>query len=306
MGMVFDIKRFAIHDGPGIRTTVFFKGCPLRCALCHNPESQACDAETMYRKNRCRSCGDCVEACVNGAIKTNEEHIIIDPELCVMDMACADACVSEAIEIIGKEMTAQRVMEKIGRDTVFYDESGGGATFSGGEPLAQAAFLMELLDACRHSGIHTAVDTCGHADPDTFGRVAEKADLFLYDLKLMDEKRHEELTGVPNGRILENIRFLADAGKPAVIRVPVLPGINDDDENIQSLGNFAASLPAKPYPVELLSFHRAGMDKYENTNRKHPPGAAAPPSQKEMERIAGFLAILGLEVSIDGEQHERE
>ncbi|MGD8700265.1 MAG: glycyl-radical enzyme activating protein [Gemmatimonadales bacterium] len=300
-GTIFDIKKFAIHDGPGVRTTVFFKGCPLGCWLCHNPESQAFDSELMLRDSRCDRCGDCVEVCGPAALSLDAQNLQIDRSRCDLCGACVDACLLGALEIAGREVTADEVLAEIEKDTVYYDESGGGVTISGGEPLSQADFLCDLLAACRARGIRTALDTCGHAPPAVFRRVARHVDVFLFDLKLIDDERHREFTGSSNEVIHENLRWLSEQGSDVVIRFPLLPGINDDDENIGRLGEFLLSLP-KRFPVDVLPYHRMGVDKYARLGRVHPIPDLPPPRADAVQGVAWRLREFGLRVTVKGEE----
>lgn len=300
-GTIFDIKKFAIHDGPGVRTTVFLKGCPLGCWLCHNPESQGFEPELMLRDGRCDRCGDCVEACPPDAITLNGTGVHVDRSRCDLCGACVDACLVGALEIAGREVTAVEVMQQIEKDTIYYDESGGGVTFSGGEPLSQAEFLLDLLRSCQARGIRTALDTCGHAAPAVFQEVAENVDLFLYDLKLLDERRHDEFTGDTNDTILDNLRWLAERGADVVVRFPLLPGINDDDENLRALAKFLTSLP-KSYPVDILPYHRLGVDKYTRLDREHRMPQLEPPTQGDVLAVATQLHDYGLHVTVRGEK----
>jgi pyruvate formate lyase activating enzyme len=300
-GTIFDIKRFAIHDGPGVRTTVFFKGCPLGCWLCHNPESQAFEPELMVRPGRCNRCGDCIEACDPGAISLNETSVYIDRYRCDMCGACVDVCLAGAIELAGREVTVEEVMAEIERDRVFYDESGGGVTFSGGEPLSQAEFLLELLQACKRRGIRTALDTCGHVAPEVFRQVAEHVDVFLYDLKIVSDERHLEFTGVGNESIHENLSWLSEQGAKVIVRFPLLPGINDDEENVRALAAFLSSLAGHP-SVDILPYHRAGLDKYERLGRDPRLPDTRPPSQQSVAGIARQLQEHGLHVTVRGEE----
>ena len=243
MGQVFDIQKFSLHDGPGIRTTVFFKGCPLNCWWCHNPESQALGLEMMYQARRCIRCGACEAACSYGAISRNGDFVSTDREKCTLCGACVESCYAEAREIVGKEMTVAQVMTEIERDVTFYDESGGGVTFSGGEPLLQRDFLCSLLMACKDRDIHTTLDTCGFVAWETLDRARRFVDLFLYDIKLMDDAKHREFTGVPNDQILNNLRMLSEQGHNVVLRLPIIPGVNDDEKNVRQTGEFATTLP---------------------------------------------------------------
>ena len=300
-GTIFDIKKFAIHDGPGVRTTVFLKGCPMGCWLCHNPESQAFSGDLLLRSGRCDRCGDCVEACPLDAISLNEKSVHIHRSRCDLCGACVDACLRDALEIAGRAVSVAEVMAELEKDAVFYDESGGGITFSGGEPLSQPDFLMDLLRACKARGFGTAVDTCGHAEPEIFQQVAEHVDLFLYDLKLVDDERHLQFTGASNESIHENLRWLAERGEEVLIRFPLLPGINDDGENVDALGSLLASLPVR-YPVDILPYHRMGVDKYERLERDHRLPDLQPPSEEQILEVVGRLKSYGLHVMVKGEE----
>ncbi|NIN70725.1 MAG: glycyl-radical enzyme activating protein [Gemmatimonadetes bacterium] len=299
-GTIFDIKKFAIHDGPGVRTTVFLKGCPLGCWLCHNPESQSFEPELMIRDGRCTRCGDCIEECAEGAVSLNGNSIRIDRCLCDLCGACADVCVAEAIEVAGRDVTVAELMEELERDVVYYDESGGGVTVSGGEPFAQPDFLLELLKSCKSRGIETAVDTCGHVAPHLFRSVAEHVDLFLYDLKVVDDERHREFTGVGVESIHENLRWLAEKNRAVIVRFPLLPGVSDDEANIHSMGEFLSSLANRPR-VDILPYHRAGVDKYGRLDREPRLPDAEPPSEEEVAAVARRLSDFGLNVTVRGE-----
>jgi pyruvate formate lyase activating enzyme len=299
MGIVFDIKKFSIHDGPGIRTTVFLKGCPLRCWWCHNPEGLAREPDLIIRPSRCIRCGACVEACEQGAISLGDGAASTDRELCVLCGACVEVCYAEAREIVGREMTVAQVMAEIERDVAFYDESGGGATFSGGEPLLQPGFLLALLRVCQEREIHTAVDTCGFAPWEAFEGVREQVDLFLYDLKLMDDARHRQFTGVSNELILGNLQALASQGHAITIRMPVVPGINDDDENVRQLGAFVADLPQVDR-VDVLPYHHIGSEKYGRLNRVYGLPETHSPSDEGIARIVRALEGFGLQARIGG------
>jgi pyruvate formate lyase activating enzyme len=223
-GLIFDIKKYSIHDGPGIRTTLFLKGCPLACAWCHNPESQSSKPEMIFREQRCIRCGVCLTACPRRAITWNGDGPLTDWAACQPCDACVTACYAEARERIGREMTVAQALAEIERDRAFYDESGGGVTFSGGEPLMQSDFLAALLHACKAQDLHTAVDTCGFAAWETLDKVRGEVDLFLYDLKLMDDARHRAFTGVSNAPILANLQALSRLGHNLLIRIPLVPG----------------------------------------------------------------------------------
>jgi pyruvate formate lyase activating enzyme len=260
-GVVFDVRRYAVHDGPGIRTTVFLKGCPLRCAWCHNPESQSPQPQLLVRATRCLRCGACVAACPHGALELRDGRVETDPGACAMCGACVDACPAEARATIGASMTVTDVLREVERDRLFYEDSGGGVTFSGGEPLAQAEFLLGLLGACRGRGLPTVLDTCGHAPVGHFLRAIALADLVLFDVKHADGERHREGTGVGNERILENLRHLAASDVAWIVRVPLVPGFNDAAEDLGAIAALLAALPRVP-PVQLLPFHAAAEEKH--------------------------------------------
>ena len=238
-GIIFHIMRFSVHDGPGIRTAVFFKGCPLSCWWCHNPESQNTGPDVLYFADRCSLCGDCMAACPHHAIAQAGDRMVVTGD-CRLCGTCVDACGAEARSVAGQTMTAAQILARIERDVVFFDESGGGVTFTGGEPLGQPELLEALLRGCRERRIHTAIETCGAAPRDTLLRSAALADLVLYDVKLVDDARHRQYTGAGNRNILENLRALVAARPHVVVRIPVVPGVNDPRTTCAS---FASTSP---------------------------------------------------------------
>ena len=298
-GIIFDIKKFSIHDGPGIRTTVFFKGCPLSCWWCHNPESQALQPEMVFRANRCINCGACVEACPQDAISQDGKIVSTDRKKCTLCGDCVAVCYAEAREMVGQEMSVPQVIAEIERDVVFYDESGGGVTFSGGEPLMQHDFLLALLQACREREIHTALDTCGFASWETLDSVRGYVDLFLYDLKLMDDAKHQKFVGVPSELILSNLQALSGHGHDIFLRVPIIPGITDGEENIRQIGKFAAALPHLNQ-VDILPYHHTAAEKYSRLHKVYQLPETRPPSERHMAEIAQTLRGFGLQVKIGG------
>ena len=298
-GTLFDIKRFALHDGPGIRTTAFLKGCPLSCLWCHNPESQDGAPELMFWEERCVGCGACVSACRVGAIVVHDGLAQTDRTICTACGECVAACARNAREIVGELWSANRLLEEVEKDLLFYDQSGGGITLSGGEPLTQAHFVLSVLTLCKAHRIHTAVDTCGQAKWEDLKRVARLTDLFLYDVKHMENARHREFTGVSNERILENLRRLDNEGRAIWIRYPLIPYFNDADEDVAALGEFVSHLKAVE-AIHLLPYHRGGKRKLERLERPCLPlstekdsGSAADAAAQILRRIVGVPVYVG-------------
>jgi pyruvate formate lyase activating enzyme len=295
--MVFDIRKFSIQDGPGIRTTVFLKGCPLDCWWCHNPESQSPLPERMQRSSRCQACGACVAACPAGAVSMTPQGPFTDDQTCDLCGQCVQSCYAEAREIIGRSMTAVEVMQSIRTDVTFFDESHGGVTFSGGEPLLQPRFLLEMLRMCRAEEIHTAVDTSGYAPWQAIEPLLPYTNLFLYDLKSMDDANHRKVTGVSNSLILQNLQRLAQAGAAIILRLPLVPGINDDSANLAAAAELAAGLPTMQY-VDLLPYHSSAASKYEGLKRPYRLPGVQSPTAEQMEAAAGLFRSYGLSVHI--------
>jgi pyruvate formate lyase activating enzyme len=279
--LVVNVQRFSLHDGPGVRTTIFFKGCPLRCLWCHNPESQAFEQEIMFFPERCVNCGRCREAC---------------PELDGNCPAGAEACAFDAKMLVGKAYTAEELFQIGLRDQGLYDQTGGGVTLSGGEVMAQdTGFLVELLTLLKKRGVHVAIDTCGYASWEKFEKILPLTDLFLYDLKALDPALHKKLTGAGNALILENLKKLVKAGAKLNLRIPVVPGANADETEMRALAEFAFETSG-PVDVNLLPYHKVGSDKAERLGKVST--AFEPPAEAEMERIetiwrgAGFGRVL--------------
>ena len=283
-GRVFDVQRFSLHDGPGIRTVVFLKGCPLRCAWCANPESQQPGPQIAWFENLCAGCGRCAEACSRSAITMDGRRPLTDRRGCSGCGDCAAACSREARRLLGRKLSADELMAEVRRDAPFFRRSGGGVTFSGGEPLSQPSFLCECLRRCRRWGYHTAVETCGQASWEVLSEAAEVADLFLYDLKQVRSARHRELTGLGNELILENLEKLLESGAEVTVRVPVVPGANDDRESLEALSAFVAGHPLLRR-VELLPCHPLGAHKYAALDLA-PPELERPAA----ERLAAMAA----------------
>ena len=298
-GLIFDIKKYSIHDGPGIRTTIFFKGCPLSCWWCHNPESQSSQREVILHENRCIRCGACIAACPQHAIAWLDGEPITDRAVCQRCGTCINECYAEVRQIVGREMTVDLVMAEIEPDLAFYDESQGGVTFSGGEPLLQRDFLLALLQACKANELHTAIDTSGFASWETFDQIRPFTDLFLYDLKLIDDDRHREFTGVTNQPILRNLQDLSALGHSIVIRIPIVPGLNDDDESIRQLAEFIAALPRR-HPIDLLPYHHIAVDKYLRLGRPYRLFEIRRPDTDRLNEIALRLQQFDLPITIGG------
>lgn len=296
-GLIFDVMRFSLHDGPGIRTTVFFKGCPLDCWWCHNPEGLSSEPEVIYFADRCVRCGDCVAACPHHAIHWDGRPVH-DPALCQKAGACAAVCPADATQMLGRWMSVEQLLEEIAKDQVFFDDSGGGVTFSGGEPFLQPRFLEAALAACRARRIHTAVETCGVANQQALLRAARYVDLFLYDLKVIDPEKHQKYTGASNETILENLRALAAEHGHVIVRMPVIPGVNDDAQNAEDLWQFlqAARIPR----LDLLPYHHTGSDKYPRLNRTYRLEALKPPSAEQIQALVTRFRQRGLDVRVGG------
>jgi pyruvate formate lyase activating enzyme len=295
-GNIFDIKRYSINDGPGIRTTVFFQGCPLACPWCHNPEGRSLEPVLMYRANRCTLCGECVNACKKNAISING-HVTTDRSRCDNCGKCTEICYTGAREISGHRASVDEVMSVVERDRPFYEQSGGGVTFSGGEPLLQPRFLKKLLKVSREAGIHTAVDTSGCCSWEDLDEVRGLVDLFLYDIKLMEDARHHEVVGVSNRHILENLERLGRAGHALYIRIPLIPGINDDEDNLRQTAEFLTSLDGLT-GVELMGYHEIGLAKYEALGLPYGLKNTHPPSAEQMRKAAASLKSVGIPVKI--------
>lgn len=296
-GTIFDIERFAVHDGPGIRTTVFLKGCPLRCLWCHNPEGMSRQPQLVFSPQKCIGCGHCMTVCPEKVHQlVNGQHHIVW-ERCRACGTCAEGCYAGALELAGRQVTVVEVVEEVLRDRAFYETSGGGMTLSGGEPLAQYSFTRALLQAAKAEGVHTALDTTGLAPWRQLEGLLGHTDLILYDLKHMDRERHMALTGVPNEEILDNLRRLDDARQPIWIRIPLIPGRNDDDANYHALGRFLSGL-RHIERIEILRYHRLAESKYESVGYTYDLPGLEPPSEEAAESRRRILLSYGLSQSI--------
>jgi len=295
--MIFDIQRFSVHDGPGIRTTVFFKGCPLECLWCSNPESQSPKPQLMYFEDRCTHCYECIEICPLQAIsKDDDGRLVHDRQSCNGCGDCVPECLTDAIAISGREMTVEEVCRIVEKDMSYYRNSGGGVTLSGGEPASQPEFMLELLSRLREMGIHICLDTCGFVAWDILKEAVKFTDLVLMDNKHMDPKVHKKLTGVNNELILQNTQKVANLGKPVIIRVPLIPGLNDSNENISQLGQFMKDCSLSS--VDLLPYHRFSLSKHQALGLSHKIEDVSSPEEDEVRRVADMLETLGLSVTI--------
>jgi len=284
-GTVFNVQRYSTEDGPGIRTTVFLKGCPMRCPWCHNPEGISPRPELVWYATRCIGARDCLSACPRGALELTPEGMRIDRGSCDACGRCEEACPAAALEVIGRRRTLEEVLDEVLRDRVFYEKSGGGVTLSGGEPCLQREFARELMVRLREEGVHVALDTCGSAPPEVFRELADLADLVLYDLKLMDPALHREYTGIELERVLTNAEWLAHAGKLAWVRTPVIPGYTDTEDNIRSIARFIKERMPNVERYDLLAYNNTCQGKYERLDRSFPLTGRPLVSRGEMERL---------------------
>jgi pyruvate formate lyase activating enzyme len=301
-GLIFDIRPFSLHDGPGLRTTVFFKGCPLNCWWCCNPESQAGRPELTWLRERCLGCDRCQTVCPEDALRTSGDGVkVVDYNRCNLCGCCSAECPGEALTLIGRRVTVEEVLAEAVRDALYFEASGGGLTLSGGEPLAQPDFAAELLRRYKHEekGRHTAVETCGFAEWPVFEKLAEDVDLFLYDLKHMDPLEHQRLTGVDNRLILENVRRLAEAGRALVIRLPLITGINDSAQNLEATADFVRALPGVSR-IDLLPYHRLGESKYRRLGKAYALGGEPSLGSGQAAQALSVLKAKGLDVTIGG------
>ncbi|NQV37273.1 MAG: glycyl-radical enzyme activating protein [Candidatus Marinimicrobia bacterium] len=299
-GLIFDIKRYAINDGPGIRLTFFFKGCPLSCVWCHNPESKSPHIQKMYSAKKCIGTTDCISVCSNDALTLTPEGIVTDPDVCQLCGKCAEACPTKAIEMSGELITAEEIARIIENETVFFDHSEGGVTFSGGEPLMHADFLIELLKDCGQKDIHRVVDTSGFAPTETLMEVAKHTDMFLYDLKVMDSKIHKQFTGVPNETILKNLEILANSGAEIIIRIPLVKGFNTDIDNIQKTADYIARLSGEKKKINLLPYHNIAETKYVKMGMFSKSKGLSEPSTEEIAHIQQIFENRGLVATVGG------
>lgn len=295
-GVVLNLQRFSIHDGPGIRTLVFMKGCPLRCRWCSNPESQKADPQLGFTESRCVGCGKCAGVCPSRAIQVSKEgKAVTDRNICKNCGKCVDVCSYQAREIAGKQAAVEHLLKEVEEDRDFYANSGGGVTIGGGEPLQQHEFVSELLKRCQERWLHTAIETCGQAPWNHLKQVLQYVDYLFYDVKHMDPAAHKRLTGISNKRILENLeKVISTRAVPEiVVRVPVIPGLNDSEANIRATAEFV-SARGSIKGIELLPYHRLGTAKYEGFGMTYPLRDTAAPGTDHMQELNEIIASFGL------------
>lgn len=295
--MIFDIKRYAIHDGLGIRTTVFFKGCPLACLWCSNPESQAYQPELTYIPAQCLGCGLCEQLCPHQAISRTDQGMVVDHSKCNLCGICAENCPGDALQVIGRSVTVDDLFRQVVADRPFWDRSGGGVTLSGGEPLVQFDFVLSFLKLCKERYISTAIETCLNTNWETISTILPFVDHLICDLKIMDSDQHKINTGISNHRIKKNLESLLKSNADVLVRMPLIPGINDNKANLEDMGAFIESC-RKGAKVELLPYHRLGEAKYRRMQKKYKMAHVSSPTKTEMDRAIGVLASFDIHVLV--------
>ncbi|WP_312952011.1 glycyl-radical enzyme activating protein [Superficieibacter sp.] len=296
-GVLFNIQRYSLHDGPGIRTIPFFKGCPLACKWCSNPESQRPQPELIYKKNDCIRCGKCIEVCPQNALSPSNPSFV-DRSRCVQCGECTKVCPTQALEMKGKRMTVNDVIRELQKEENLFRRSGGGVTLSGGEPLAQPEFARELLKACKAKGWHTAIETTGFTTKEVIEDVFPWIDLALTDIKAINPSVHEQNTGVNNSRILENLLRISFITK-VIVRIPLVPGVNDNEEEIRSIAEFA-KLMSGVDTIHLLPYHTFGENKYNLLGRIYPMGNTPSLAENKIENLKKMIESMGFHCHIGG------
>ena len=284
--VVTNIQRYSTHDGDGVRTTIFFKGCPLSCRWCHNPESQDFRKELFFYGNKCKNCGGCIPRCSSGANGMEEGRLVFDRSKCTACGSCTDWCIYEARELAGVDYTVEQLVKEAKKDRMFYEQSGGGVTLSGGEVMSQdIEFLEPLCRALHREGLSVFIDTCGFAPYEKYEKILPYVDTFLYDIKAMDSAVHQEWTGVENGLILENLKKLSAAGANIYIRIPTIGGVNADEGFMQQVIAFLKENNIHPAQVNLLPYHNYGRNKYASLAKEYDDASMQVPTNEQMEQF---------------------
>ncbi|MBG7631020.1 MAG: glycyl-radical enzyme activating protein [Bacteroidetes bacterium] len=299
-GLIFDIKKFAINDGPGIRLTVFFKGCNLQCQWCHNPESMSPKVQKMYNAKKCIGAVKCIDNCPNNALELSENGIVTNYDVCNLCGLCAEVCPTKAFEMLGQEVSIKALMKKIDNEAIFFDQSGGGVTFSGGEPLMHAEYLLEALKECGKRMVHRVVDTTAFANQEIVLEVAKHTELFLIDLKVMDAKKHKEFTGVSNEKILSNITELAKTSCELIFRIPLIKGVNTSSENIKKTALFINALEGNRRVVNLLPYHNISENKHVKLGDSNKFTVFEAPDNNEILTIISIFENYGISATVGG------
>ena len=298
-GLITDIQRFSLNDGPGIRTTVFFKGCNMRCSWCHNPETISHKKEIMFYNNKCIGCGACFNACAYGVHSVVDGEHIIDRSKCVLCGKCVSNCYAEALVFSAKELTSDEIMHEILQDKVYYDESNGGVTLSGGEVTCQKELALEIIEKCKENGIKTAIETNLLLPFEQIKELLSAVDLVMLDVKIFDDGEHKKHTGVSNKQILENLKKLDELGTSFIVRTPLIPEITDRQENLETIADFLSGLKNILY-YELLNFNPLGASKYKSLSRENAFEDAKPMSKEKLDNIAQSLNRFGVKVKVGG------
>lgn len=293
-GTIFNIQKFCVNDGPGIRTTVFLKGCPLRCIWCHNPESKKTAPEMFYNAQKCVKCGRCAKACDKVCHEFSDDVHLYDREKCAVCGKCAEVCPTEALETAGYEISVEDALRDVLKDKVFYDNSGGGMTVSGGEPMLQFDFTLSLMKAAKEAGLHTCMETCGYAPEERYREIAPYVDIFLFDYKITDPEKHRECTGVTNELILSNLRMLDGAGSRIILRCPIIPTVNDTEEHLSAIANLANSL-SNVLEINIEPYHPLGSGKSEMLGKEYALQGLGFP---EEETVKGWIERVKRETGV--------